>query len=190
MSALVMITAPAVEPVTLEEARDHLRVDSDAEDALISELIAAARQWCEQHTGRQFVTATFDWHVDMLAGTLEVPRAPLQSVTSITYLDSDGAQQTLAGATYRVDAYSIPARLALGYAQSWPALYGVVNAATVRFVAGYGDAAQDVPAPIRQAILLLTAELYEQRQESVPLAFSGTPFGVTALLHPYRVLTI
>ena len=184
--SLKIVTPPTAEPVTLLEAKDHLRVDGPDDDAMISVLITAARKWAEEYTGRQFVTATLDWFLDGFCPSFSAPLPPLQSVTSIKYLDTDGAEQTLDAATYRVDAVSEPGRIALDYGKSWPSTYSVINAVTVRFVAGYGTAAA-VPEPIRQAILILIGELYEQRQESVPASFAAVPFGVRALLTPYKV---
>ena len=184
--SLKIVTPPTAEPVTLLEAKDHLRVDGPDDDALISVLITAARKWAEEYTGRQFVTATWDWFIDGFCLSFSVPIPPLQSVTSIKYLDTAGAEQTLDAETYRVDAVSEPGRIALDYGKSWPSTYSVINAVTVRFVAGYGAAAA-VPEPIRQAMLILIGELYEQRQESVPASFAAVPFGVRALLTPYKV---
>lgn len=181
--SLKLITAQTHEPVTLTEVKDHLRVDTTDDDALISALIVAARQWAEEYTGRQFMAATWDWMLDALGGTLYAPMPPLQSVTSIKYLDTTGVEQTLASSTYRVDAVSEPGRIALDYGQVWPSTYPVVNAVTVRFVAGYTT----VPEPIRQAVLILVGELYEQRQDSASYQVNAVPFGVRALLAPYKI---
>lgn len=178
-----IFTAPTHEPVTLIEAKDHLRVDHADDDALISALIVAARQWCEEYTGRQFMTSTWDWTLDEFASLFSVPRPPLQSVTSVKYLDSDGVEQTLVSTAYRVDAISEPGRIALDYDQSWPSTYSVLNAVTVRFVAGYTT----VPEPIRQAVLIMVGELYENREDTIALTINSVPFGVRALLGPYRV---
>ena len=185
--SLKLVTPPTSEPITLLEVKDHLRVDGSDDDALISVLITAARKWAEEYTGRQFVTATWDWFLDGFCPSFSAPLPPLQSVTSIKYLDTAGAEQTLDAATYRVDAVSEPGRIALDYGKTWPSTYSVINAVTVRFVAGYGAAAA-VPEPIRQAILILIGELYEQRQESIIGNIqTAVPFGVRALLTPYKV---
>lgn len=185
--ALKVVTPPAVEPVTLQEAKDHLRVDTANEDALISQTIVAARKWCEAYSGLAFVTTVFDYYGDRLPALFELPRAPLQSVESIKHLDADGVLQTVSSSVYRVDAISAPARIALGYGQYWPDTQAVVNSVVVRFTAGYGDAAADVPENLRQAILIMTAELYEQRQQSVAQTLQQVPFTVRALLDTDRV---
>ena len=185
--SLKLVTAPSAEPVSLIEAKAHLRVDIADDDTLITALIVAARKWCDEYTGRQFVTATWDWFLDGFCQSFVVPIPPLQSVTSIKYLDTAGVEQTLDAGTYRVDAVSEPGRIALDYGKTWPSTYPVINAVTVRFVAGYG-AAGAVPEPIKQAMLILIGELYEQREESlVGTIQSSVPFGVRALLTPYKV---
>ena len=181
-----LFTAPTHEPVTLTEAKDHLRVDHAADDAWIGECIVAARQWCEQYCGRTFITSTWDWYLDALGDTLEIPMPPTQSVTSITYMDSNGDSQVLSTALYRVDVISQPARITSAYGEIWPSTYDVINSVTVRVVAGYGGAAQ-VPSSIRHAILIMVGELYENREDSIALTINSVPFGVRALLAPYRI---
>ena len=116
-----------------------------------------------------------------------VPVPPLQSVTSIKYLDTAGAEQTLASYTYRVDAVREPGRIALDYGKYWPSTYPVMNAVTVRFVAGYAT----VPEPIRWALLMLINELYEQRQESIVGAIvSSAPFHVRMMMTQFKIWNI
>jgi uncharacterized phiE125 gp8 family phage protein len=190
MSGLIVVSGPAIEPVTLRQAKDHLRVDSEIEDGTISALISAARSWCEAYTGRAFIDTTYDWSIDTFAGVLVVPRSPLRSVESITYIDDGGVAQILDPSSYRADTYSGPARITLAYQQAWPSVLPVAGAVTVRFVAGYGPGEDDVPAHVRQAVLMLTAELFENRQQSSPQTVNNVPFTVRALLDPERILTI
>ena len=183
--SLKIVTPPTAEPVTLLEAKDHLRVDGSDDDALISVLITAARKWAEEYTGRQFVTATWDWFLDGFCQSFSVPIPPLQSVTSIKYLYTAGAEQTLDAATYRVDAVSEPGRIALDYGKSWPATYQVINDVTVRFVAGYG-AASAVPACIKNWMLIRIKTLWDQRDQLVKQLGMPTfePTWVDSLLDP------
>lgn len=181
---LTVVTPPASEPVTLAEAKAHLRVDTGDDDALIGGLISAARRWCEDYTGRTFCTTVLDWTLDCFGGRLlSVPRPPLQSVASITYLDPAGVTQTLAPTVYRVDAASDIGRIALGYGQVWPVTLPEINAITVRLTAGYVS----VPEHIKQAALLLVGELYEQRQQSTPGVIASVPFGVRELLATEKI---
>lgn len=190
-SALVTITAPAAEPVTLAEAMTHLRVDPASagphpEEALITALIMAARQHVEQATARALVTQTLEARWDAWDDVLMLPRAPVQSVTSITYVDDAGASQTLAGSGYRVDVGSLVPRITPAFGQSWPSAQSVTGAIAVRFEAGYG-AASAVPAALKAAILLLVSHLYENRNAAAERALTEVPLGVAALLSPYRV---
>ena len=152
---------------------------------LIDALILAARQRVESHTGRALITQTLDWSLDRFPTWFRVPKPPLQSVTSITYYDSDDAQQTLASSVYQVDIESQPARIVEAVDQFWPTISTRINAVTVRFVAGYGDGVHDIPFPIKAAMLLLVGEMWLRREDSAAMQTSKIPFGVDALLAPY-----
>lgn len=185
---LKLITAPAVEPVTLAEAKAQLRKTTADEDALISSLIVAARNFAEAYTGRAFITQTWDYVLDAFpCGLFELPKGPLQSVSSVKYLDSAGVEQTLAAAGYKVDALTDPGRIAPAYGQSWPTTRSEPNAVTVRFVAGYGDASA-VPQAIKEALLLLISHLFENREAVAEGNFSALPLGFEPMLAFYRVI--
>ena len=190
--ALKLITAPATEPVSTSEAKSHLRVDTTADDTLIGTLITAARQHVENHLRRALITQTWELVMDAFpAGdVIRLPRPPLVSVTSIKYTDVAGSESTFSSAAYVVDTDSTKGRVVLKSGESWPSdTLAAANGVRVRYVAGYGSAAA-VPNPIRQAVLLLIGTLYENR-ESVLVAQGVTvaqlPFGVEALLMPYRI---
>ncbi|MFA7281788.1 MAG: head-tail connector protein [Sterolibacterium sp.] len=180
------------EPITLEEAQNHIRVSADitSDDSLIEALITSARMFAENHTNRVCLTQTWELVLDAFpVGILELPKAPLQSVSSITYIDSNGAQQTLAASAYKVDAVTNPGRIAPAYGTVWPVTRNEANAVTITFIAGYGDQAANVPAPIRQAMLLMIAHLYDNRAAvEVGGDFYKLPLGVEALLAQYRVI--
>lgn len=186
-----LVTAPTVEPVSLEEAKTHLRVDVTADDVLIGALVAAARQQAETITRRALCTQTWDYYLDAFpnADHIWLPYPPLQSVTSIKYTNEDDVEATFASSSYLVDAYGTPGRIRLKDGESWPgATLRVVNGVAVRFVCGYGDPS-DVPAPIRSAMLLMVGHWYENREAATVGAVAREiPFGVDALLWPYRVM--
>lgn len=203
--ALRTVTPPAVEPVSIDDLKLHLRLDGDDENAYLAGLIAAARRSCESFQNRAYITQTLRLTADAFplyrdglyhfasrsvrgqdAGIL-LPRAPLQSVSSITYVDEAGVTRTLASTEYLVDNQSDPGRVAPAYGKYWPATRGQMNAVAVTFVAGYGAAA-DVPGEIALAIKMLVAHFYENRE----LAVIGTivnelPMGVSSLLWQDRV---
>lgn len=189
MAALRQTVAPASEPVSLAEAKAHLRVDGTDEDTLISSLLAAAREYAETFTRRQLVTAT--WRLSLDAFPCEpcitLPNARLQSVTSITYYDADNALQTIDSGDYYVDAENEPGRIVLSPAAGWPTTYDRPNAVQITFVAGYGDAA-DVPEGIKAAIKLWLGDAFENRGSIiVGTVSSQIELTVDRLLWPYRV---
>jgi uncharacterized phiE125 gp8 family phage protein len=190
--ALTVVTAPTVEPVSLAEAKLQCRVDISADDALITALIVAAREMAETITRRALITQTWDWVLDAFpqGDRLEIPMPPLQSVTSITYVDQDEASDTVSSDDYVVDTDGEPGRVVLKSSATWPSVtLRVANGVAVRFVAGYGDAASDVPQAIRQAMLLTIGHWYENREDSVGVGnIQRIPIGATSLLWPYRVL--
>ncbi|MBN1807189.1 MAG: phage head-tail connector protein [Sedimentisphaerales bacterium] len=180
-------TPPSVEPVTLNEAKLHLRVDHTDEDALITSLIKVAREWCENFQNRAYITQTITLTLDEFPDVFTVPRPPLQSVTSIKYIDTDGVQQTLSSGIYDVDSQSEPGRIALAYGQSWPGIRGDINSVEVVYVAGYGDTADNVPERVKAAIKLLAGHLYEHREMVSEMTLKEVPFSVKSLLGVDRV---
>jgi len=184
---LELITPPAVEPVTLDEARTHLKVDTPDDDALITSLIAAARARAEWHTGRAFVTQSWKLWLDgwPCTGIIEIPLPPLQSVASVTAYAQDDSATVLDAATCQVDTASSPARLTLKPNTSPPVNLRRINAVAIAFTAGYGDASS-VPAPVCQAILAMVASLYTNRGDEP----AETPQEALALLAPYRVVKL
>lgn len=127
------------------------------------DLIAAARRHCESFQGRAYVTQSWDLYLNVFpCGCIRVPLPPLQEITWIKYRDSSGIIQTLDPSGYVADPFSEPGFICRAYGKSWPATYQESNVIQIRFVAGYGAAA-DVPAEIKQAILLKVADLYDHR---------------------------
>jgi uncharacterized phiE125 gp8 family phage protein len=173
-----LVTAATTMPISVEEAKLHLRVTEDDEDTLILGLIKAATDFAQSWTKRQFITATYDLFLDSFPASdwcfgtegwawkrseIVVPKPPLQTVTYLKYYDLDGVQQTLAPATYEVDLSVDPACIRLAYNQSWPSVQSRANAIVVRFVCGYG-LAPSVPDTIKAAIKLHVGHLYENRE--------------------------
>jgi uncharacterized phiE125 gp8 family phage protein len=189
--SLELITAPTVMPITVSEVKEHVRLDpgGDVEDGYIEALIEAVVDYAEVPLDEpQFITATWDWRLDRFpAWQLCVPRPPLQSVTSITYLDSNGDSQTLDSSLYVVDTKSKPGRITPAYGEVWPATYLQMDAVTIRIVCGYGAAATSVPKRIRWALLLIAAHLFEERQPVVPGQAMKVPLHLENLLTAGRI---
>lgn len=163
---LKLITAPTVEPITLAEAKAHLRITGNDDDTAIGVLITTARQTAEQITGRALMPQTWEKTLDAFPDNeIELPWPPLVSITSVKYIDIAGSQQTLASTEYTADNDSEPGWLLLAYGKDWPATQEVANAVRVRYLAGYADAAS-VPAAIKNWMLLKIGELYANREAS------------------------
>ena len=212
---LKLVTAPATEPVTLAEAKAHLRVTASDEETLITALIVSARQAAEEFTRRAFITQTWDYALDAsglgaggdygegwsegiearsLKDAIEVPRPPLISVTSVKSYDTSNVEAVFSSSNYFVDTLSEPGRIALNLGQVWPTNLRAANALIVRFNAGYG-AASAVPQKIKDAILRHVAHLFENREGSGDVQFAGQlagdlPQDVKLLLSSYRVVLL
>lgn len=187
---LVLITPPAKEPVSLEEAKLHLRVDISDDDALISGLVQAARERAEDILRRALITQTWELTLDRFpsGNELELPLPPLQSVASIKYTNSDGNENEFSSDDYVVDTAEEPGKVVLAYGSTWPSvtLYPT-GAVKVRFIAGYGEAVA-VPQTFKQAILLMAGEWYENRENAVQQRMVEIPLAAKNLLWPRRVL--
>lgn len=191
---LALTTAPAAEPVSVDDLRLHSRIDVVDDLTYLASLIAASRQWIEQYLGRQLITATWTMTLDGFPAddVIELPRPPLISISSLKYYDADRALQTVAPADYYTHAYAGPeggmGRLERAEGASWPSVFGGEGAVQIAFSAGYGAAGSAVPLQIRQAILLHAAELYERR-EQVVVGTISSPVAITVerLLWPLRV---
>lgn len=186
--SLQLISPPAAEPVTLDEAKAHLKVDTADDDALIGTLIAAARSRAEWHTGRAFLTQSWKLSLDAwpCAGGIEIPLPPLQAVTSITTYALNDTATVLDPSLYQVDTASAPGRVALRFGVVPPVDLRRINAVEIAFTAGYGSAESDVPAPIREAILEFVANAYTNRGDTA----GELPLDALALLAAYRVMKL
>jgi uncharacterized phiE125 gp8 family phage protein len=187
--SLTRQTPPAVEPVTVAEAKAHLRVDISDDDTYIGTLITAAREWCEQYLDRTLVNTQWVMRFDSFPYEIELPRPPIASsgtttAVSLTYTLGDDSTATLSTATYRVDRNSTPGVVRQLRAGSWPGNLDDYNAVSVTWWAGYGSAGSSVPTTIRHAILLLVGHWYESRQAAVATGAvpQDVPYGVKSLL--------
>lgn len=191
--ALVRVTAPITEPVTLAEAKSHLRVDTTDDDDIITALIQAAREWCEEFQNRSYLEQTWQLWLDAWPDDDEIvlPRPPLQSVTSVKYYDTDDTEYTLDSSNYIVDAYSEPGRIVLAYGKTWPSTtLRPANAVVVEYVAGNSEATS-VPQRVKQAILLLVGHWYEHREAVLVGSVSKEiEFAVQSLLWLDRVVLL
>lgn len=172
--SLVQTIEPASEPVSVAEAKVQCNVYFDSDDDFLSALIGVARERCEEATWRQLCHAT--WVLRMRAFPpsewIELPRPPLVSVASVSYVDGSGATQTLSTDVYSVDPYSQPGRIVLKYGQSWPVTRDQEDAVTITFTAGYSADGTSVPKRAKQSILMRVAHWYEFREPTVEATVS------------------
>lgn len=203
-----LITPPATEPISLTDAKLHLKVDVADDDALITALIVAVRQYAEQETRRSLITQVWKYTFDSFPGAqggaagvpwgvehshpsnaLVLEKTPVVSVDTVSYLDMASSAQTLPSTDYVVDVTSPVARITPVFGKVWPIALPQIAACSVQFTAGYG-AAGAVPQGLKQWMLLRLGALYENREAVVvgrgvqvsPLTF------VDSLLDPYRVV--
>ena len=162
---LTLITPPASEPLDVSEAKLYARISQADEDVLVEDLIRAARELVEGR-GIAIHTQTWEYALDRFPVCFRLPIAPLQSVTSITYTDSDGVATVLAADQYTVDTRSRPARIVPAYGVSWPATRTVPNAVVVKFVAGFDPANPEQIRSyerVRQYMRFMVARMYERQ---------------------------
>ena len=181
---LKLETAPTKEPITLEEVKLHLKIDTADDNTLITDLIKTARMLIEKETKRAFITQTWQMYFDLAPHVIEIPKPPLQSVESITVIDSDGEETPVDPGDYMVDASeNSPGRVTPKIGYIWPYHRGFASF-VVEFEAGYGDDPEDVPEDLRQAILYLVAYLYEHREDG------GIPDSIKKMIFPYKILSL
>ncbi len=186
--SLTMTGAPALEPVSLAEAKAHLRVDAATEDTFIASLITTSRLQVEAILGLALIQQSWTWRFDAWPrNAVELPMRPLIGVASVRIQNSDLSFTTVTAANYILDPQGPPPRLVpvnTGFPKPGVAALGI----EIQFSAGFGVAATDVPAPLRQAILLLTAHWYENREPVIAGATAATfPDAVIGLIEPYRM---
>lgn len=183
-----------IEPITLEEARNHLRLDADSDsdghpdDSLIENVyLPAARQFCEDFLGWSIAYKTIELALDKFPDDFEL-LYPANSIVSVKYIDSDGDEQTLDPDGYTLDGYSNPSWLIINNGYSWPSVSAVPNAVKVIYTTGYGvdSDADQVPFAIKAAILLQLGHLYENREDATDKPITSIANGVESLLRPLR----
>lgn len=219
MTSFIQTVPPAAEPVALADVKLQARIDTTADDTLVTNLITGARQWVEQYTGRALITQTWQFYMDVWPGVPEpwwdgvrerpitaldsvqyvhLPRPPLASVNSIQYFDNCDNATVWPSSNYYVDTIRAPGRIALRMGSVWPVPTRPANGIMIEYVCGYGSDGTTVPEPIKTAIRQIIAHWYENRGEAataptnrgaVILPSVPMPLVIQALLDPYRIRT-
>jgi uncharacterized phiE125 gp8 family phage protein len=176
---LRLITGPTGYPITLAEAKLQVRVASTetSEDDLLNAYISAATAWVEKHLQRAILTQTWELVLDDFSDAMEIPLAPVQSITSITYYDENDALQTLSTSSYLLDNVGDPTWVVRAADATWPTVASGINNVIIRFVAGYTD----VPESITLALRFLAANWFDNRSSA------DVPPIVLSLLANYRL---
>jgi uncharacterized phiE125 gp8 family phage protein len=196
--SLELIVPPVLEPIIYQQVLDHLRINpfdeeiDEASIAYIETLISAVRGDAEGFLNRALITQTWRYYLDgwPSGNQIEMPKPPLQSISSITIITDEGITAPTDSVYYLVDTVSNRGRIILTTASSWPTVkLCPMNPIKIQFVCGYGDTPEDVPKRIIQALLIGVADLYENR-ESVIVGQATNVLKldtVERLLYPYKV---
>lgn len=177
----LIVGQPEIEPVTVEEAKAHLRVTSDDEDEYIKSLIVAAREWCETYQGRSWISKPVEYIVDFWPQSpIFLPRPPILGITGVVYADSEGEHE-LPLTLFQLDAMG--RLLILQQQPSSDVLYTKIS-----YDAGYGSDASVVPQKFKQAVLLLVGHWFENREVTSSNSVNEIPFTVEALLNQERIM--
>jgi uncharacterized phiE125 gp8 family phage protein len=186
-----VVTSPAIEPVQLTDVKAHLVLSGELDDGYLTALISAVRTHVETVTRRALITQTLEYVSDVFCSEI-VLSTPALSITSIWYTDTTGVDTLLVASKYQADIYSGTPRIRPTHGNYWPVTYPEMNAVRVRYQAGYGPAATDVPSPIRHAMMMMIAHLYAHRESVAQTAARGAmlemPQGFDMMLWPYRVV--
>ncbi|MEE9272460.1 MAG: head-tail connector protein [Robiginitomaculum sp.] len=182
--ALIDLTPPHVEPIDLAYAKTFLRVDGTEEDNLITTLIKTARHSVENIIGRSLIRRTYIYRGSLpCAHIISLPRPPLLSVTRLSLIGEGDTAIDIPSVDYSVTTKCEPGQIKLKASKNWTDYLLGFYTLEIEYDAGYGDVPDDVPLPIRQAILLLLAQSFEHREG---LEQPSVPLMVDALLMPYR----
>jgi uncharacterized phiE125 gp8 family phage protein len=190
--SLVMTSPPAVEPATVAEAKAHMRIDTDAEDILIGSLVLTSRLHIETALSLALITQSWKLTLDRWPQSreIELPLAPLRSVGGVRVIDASGNATTVSDQSYLVDVASRPPRLI--WNNSVPPLPGrAAKGIEIDLTAGFGDSAASVPAPLKHAILMLTAHWYEHRDpREIGQDGARIPDAISDLITPFRTIRL
>lgn len=190
--ALVLTSGPAQEPLTLADLKAHLRIDSNAEDVLLGSLLLTSRLHIEAALDIALITQTWMLVLDRwpAGAALDIPMSPLQAVTGVRVKASTAATINVPSTSYLVDIASRPPRLVWnGEARPDPGIKA--GGIEIDFTAGFGADGASVPAPLKHAILLLTAHWYEHRDPvEIGSAAARIPDAVSDLIQPFRKIRL
>lgn len=191
MRSYKVITAAAANVLTTSEVKNHLKVDTTADDTLIDNLIIAATNSCQEYTNRFFMDTVITQYGDNWSDVAELFKSPVQSLLfNVKYYDPAGVLQTLDASKYTLDNISHPARLVEAPNESWPDIIDNLNAVEINYVVGT-RLASDVDNAIKQALLLTIGHWYQNREAViVGRQVNEMPMSAKYLLDQYKIQVI
>ena len=188
MRAYKVVTPATENPITLTEAKTHLKVDTTADDTFITNLIKSATSSAQEYTNRFFIQTTIQQVGDKWEDISNLFKSPVLSVTNIKYVDPDGTLQTLNTDIYFLDDVNKPARIGLKPNQSYPQIINRLNAVQVNYIVGLAEGPDEVDEGIRQALLLTIGNWYQNRQAVVTGTIATElPMNAKFLLDQYKI---
>lgn len=209
-----LISKPSIEPVSMDDLRQYLRLDTKADDSRLSALIAPARQFFEESTGRALISQTWlaavseipregdeQWWDGVREGAIseigrvqqrviELPRGPLIEVTEVKYYDDKNNSTTDDLNKYYQNTIDDPGQLVLNNGEVWPTFTRPINGLEITYKAGYGDDVDDIPFAIKQCLLQLCAHWYENRQVVKSKAMNNIPLSVQNIIQRYKYYSV
>ena len=186
---MIQTSNPAVFPISLQEAKAWLKVTDTNSDAEILGLIQAGTKRCEDHCNRPFIQREFTEYYDCFPCTIRPQMVSFRSLTSISYVDTDGIDQSFTDTQIDSGSKFQKARIKPAYNYTWPSTRSVLNAVTVVYQAGYGTSWNDVPETVRMAILYLVSHYFTNRAV-VGMNMEELPETVTMLLSGEKVWSV
>ena len=205
MSGLQVNTEPVQEPISLQEAKEYLRVDDSTDERVVRPLIETSRRIAEEHLGRTLMTTTYTLYTDSYdelsyhlwegirtgpdlsnyKNYINLPKCPVQSVTSVSTFNDSDVETTFASSRYYVDNVREPSRIILRKGETFPSALRVANSIKVVYVAGYANS-YAIPEPVRMGMLQHIAFLYEHRGDMYEAA-SPMPPMIKNMYAPYVI---
>tara|TARA_R110002020_G_scaffold290954_4_gene506364 strand:+ start:585 stop:1178 length:594 start_codon:yes stop_codon:yes gene_type:complete len=175
---------PSVEPITVEDARLHLDLDDNYYDSQLSQLITVARKRVEQDSRRSLISQTRILSMETFpsSGVIELPTAPIISVTSVSYVDTNDVVQTFSSSKYSVDANNTPSRIVINDGEDFPTVRGHYDDIKVTYVAGYGTSRSDVDEVAKFAMKMLISHLFNSPSVTAHGTVNIVPLGYDSLV--------
>ncbi|SFV31857.1 head-tail connector protein [Hyphomicrobium facile] len=190
--SLVMTAPPAVEPVTVADAKAHMRIDGNDEDVLIASLLLTSRLHIEVALSLALITQSWTLTLNRWPGSrdVELPLTPLRSIDEVRVKNAAGVANVVPAESYLVDLSSRPALLVWNNTAR-PEPQVPAGGIEIDMTAGFGSTGESVPAPLKHAMLMLTAHWYEHRDpEEIGSDAARIPEAVSALINPFRTIRL